>query len=47
VIGEWNRWVLVERLAADATRLAAACRAHLEALPAGSWKERLREALEP
>ena len=34
-------------LAADDARLAAACRAHLEIRPAGSWKERLREALEP
>ena len=47
VIEEWNRWVQVERLAADRTRLAEACRAHLETRPAGSWKERLREALEP
>jgi hypothetical protein len=47
VIEEWNRWVQVERLAADDARLAAACRAHLEIRPAGSWKERLREALEP
>ena len=47
VIEEWNRWVAVERLAADRERLAEACREHLEAPPAGSWKERLREALKP
>jgi hypothetical protein len=45
VIEEWNRWVVVERLAADQGRLAEACRARREALPAGSWSERLREAL--
>jgi hypothetical protein len=45
VIEEWNRWVQVERLAADRSRLAEACRAHLEARPAGGWKERLRAAL--
>jgi hypothetical protein len=45
VIEEWNRWVQVERLAADRERLAEACRERLEALPAGSWSERLREAL--
>jgi hypothetical protein len=47
VIEEWNRWVVVERLAADQGRLAEACRAHLEAGQAGSWKERLRAALKP
>jgi Putative amidoligase enzyme len=47
VIEEWNRWVQVERLAADQGRLAAACRAYLEARPAGRWKERLRAALKP
>jgi hypothetical protein len=45
VIEEWNRWVVVERLAADRPRLAEACRAHLENRPADSWKERVRDAL--
>jgi Putative amidoligase enzyme len=47
VIEEWNRWLAVERLAADQGRLAEACRARLEARPAGGWMERLRDALKP
>jgi hypothetical protein len=45
VIEEWNRWVQVERLAADPDRLAQACHARLEARPATGWTERLRETL--
>jgi Putative amidoligase enzyme len=47
VIEEWNRWVQVERLAADRARLAEACRARLEMPPADSWTERVRDALRP
>jgi Putative amidoligase enzyme len=47
VIEEWNRWLQVERLAADPGRLAAACRTQLEAPRAGGWLERLRDALIP
>jgi hypothetical protein len=45
VIEEWNRWVQVERLAADRAQLADACRARLEMPPADSWTERVRDAL--
>jgi hypothetical protein len=47
VIEEWNRWVAVERLAADKIRLEQACRARLEMRSAAGWKERVREALKP
>ena len=46
VIEEWNRWVMVERLAADSGSLAAARRARLEGPCADNWIERLRHALD-
>jgi hypothetical protein len=44
VIEEWNRWVQVERLAANRSRLAEACRAHLEGRPTDGWQERMHAA---
>jgi hypothetical protein len=44
VIEEWNRWVQVERLAADRGRLAQGRRAHLEGRPADGWQERVPAA---
>jgi hypothetical protein len=44
VVLDWNRWVLVERLADDPERLAAMGRAYLERPPGGSVSAWVREA---
>jgi hypothetical protein len=41
---EWNRWVAVERLAADRERLALVCAAYLQNIEAeGAWADRVGE----
>jgi len=45
VIEEWNRWLEVERLAADPARLEEACtayRRHLDRSPLADWVEQAR-----
>jgi len=48
VVGEWNRWVAVERLAADRSRLEGACagvHARLEQDARAGWIDWLKERL--
>lgn len=50
VVGEWNRWVKVERLAADRPRLEEAARqycAELDASPLSDFVERARQWVAP